>query len=913
MSCDIILKYPNKSNLDSSRFSTNMSREELNQIDIVDYLANQILSLDSSRAESLINTIQALLNKVKLDRINAIEYKQNGDLVPNYSGEQLKAEFPDVEWGKVPDNILLVSNGAGIVSDDYMMCTRVLCVNQDKPVFIVPKKYIKSFANYTKLLQILDKEDLELPTELQNLKDLIKRDSFDEDVIRIRKDKEKFRDKRIKDLEKTISELTTSEKGLKGKKKLNSLNEFIYKALKISSDSEIEQALKVYKQLESKRNIATLEQKLQDKYVLEKDVKRQLDKFQLELQKMNENPNYCYDESGTWNAYINSESQYTKQKSIPLSNIEARSDVAILKHIVEHANQWQASLSTQAYFQILDGLKQVLGYNSYHNTDDVTILTLDRIIKNGYRGNGTYQVKIKDLAKAFMDMGIADTMKHKNGVIDLLYKNYISKGNAFNLLSESTSEDTLMFKIKYNSLADSHDFVIGSDSLAQFKYKYKGFNVYNILTESGQTLWFADLNIVRGLDRTRSQPFPSEKDLKENLNERHLNIKLSYNHLFLNKVTGNDYTVVATPKSQKYSEGSIISTRDYKKGSIGIPYGYTKQQFINWVETTFSPQHQELILKLENDVESMALFYSYFGHTIEYSRNQNRYNIATQNLEKIVNDLLDYDKYPEIYYRVTSPSKLIDNKYNEIQIIREDPSIKQEVIETHSNPRILEYVSLQESFKERGIPIELLTSAQMKTKTGKDSWGFHSGGIIYLNTDHVFDLKTALHELSHLLLGQLKIYNPQLYSDLLLKFEKIQQKQIDMLYPRKAEEYKSQIKDLSENDKKIYILEEIFADVYAFYLQRVGVDNALFSEVSKATLENNPTLRSNDPAENLSKIINQNYTNPLQFYKDLSDHVKVQNVGFGFNLDMQLDNQIDEFIKNNLSDDLNNGIIQECD
>lgn len=90
----------------------------------------------------------------------------NASLRPNYSGEDVKASFPEYNWGANVPDIILVDNNKYIPNyHTGTFLTRV--IQQSKKIgenkilesFIVPRSELKNFARYTKVLEMAESLD----------------------------------------------------------------------------------------------------------------------------------------------------------------------------------------------------------------------------------------------------------------------------------------------------------------------------------------------------------------------------------------------------------------------------------------------------------------------------------------------------------------------------------------------------------------------------------------------------------------------------------------------------------------------------------------------------------------------------------------------------------------------------------
>lgn len=69
-------------------------------------------------------------------KINSYNF---GELIPNYTGDELVNMFPDEDWGKdvkIPD-VILVNDNDNLLSNNLLFSTRIIQSQND--VWIVPK------------------------------------------------------------------------------------------------------------------------------------------------------------------------------------------------------------------------------------------------------------------------------------------------------------------------------------------------------------------------------------------------------------------------------------------------------------------------------------------------------------------------------------------------------------------------------------------------------------------------------------------------------------------------------------------------------------------------------------------------------------------------------------------------------
>lgn len=127
------------------------------ELDTQQEILPQIAKLFSINFTGVSSIREALKKNFDSDKLVDIKlYKSgNSNLVPNYSGQELRTLFPEYKWGEYVPDVLLVDNLLWTTSSFSNLFTYVRTIgddNQEHISFIVPRRFIGQFSKISQML-----------------------------------------------------------------------------------------------------------------------------------------------------------------------------------------------------------------------------------------------------------------------------------------------------------------------------------------------------------------------------------------------------------------------------------------------------------------------------------------------------------------------------------------------------------------------------------------------------------------------------------------------------------------------------------------------------------------------------------------------------------------------------------------
>ena len=321
MACKLYFNIPGQTR--SIEIPTDLERDQLADLaDISHILVN------SNKLKDIVNDVQnaLILSKGKINSYNF------GELIPNYTGDELVNMFPDEDWGKdvkIPD-VILVNDNDNLLSNNLLFSTRIIQSQND--VWIVPKQNIKGFALLTKLNDILEgvrQGKIQLTDSLIGIHEKIKLDQkqLNKEIERIEKQIVQHRQKLIKDAMNALDNIPE-------KKRLQKVRELLEKAninlLKHPNQVKYQQLVASYeaeiKNLEPK--VKEISERLEREYLIVSKEDSDIDGFAAEQRNI-----------------IN---EKLSNSEIPTFDTESK----FLEHFITHQNFWSKKLSVSLFFDI---------------------------------------------------------------------------------------------------------------------------------------------------------------------------------------------------------------------------------------------------------------------------------------------------------------------------------------------------------------------------------------------------------------------------------------------------------------------------------------------------------------------------------------------------------------------------------
>lgn len=880
MACKIIFNTKNG----TIEIATNFEQES--DFDGLQTIANSLQSIDDATKEALIKQIGDALIKSEI-----VDYNPNEVYIPTHTKDDLLIEFPDEDWGTDSDipSVILVNDKKNIRSENFWGMHRV--VQGSNEVYIVPKSNIKGFVMHIRLKNLIKKLDLDSKEleQLQKLYDSKIKEELDNDV--------KILDDKIKAYKEKLKNKYQKEKDtIREKRRVNQIKIQFLEPDKKRLEQLIEAEKQGYSRKAQKQKLNDLIQHWNDEIAkLEQIIKSKEEELDTRIQNI-ESESYRDEEV---NKLLLQQKNIREEKNLP--NVDNLRD--FLNHFITHVNDWNTYLSSDTYYSVVREIRALLGWNYNTTTNDKLVLTMETAMKP----YGELKVlSFSEVRQILKDQGINTD---NNSIKEKIKFFYEQKSANYYLESLDTNKKLLFFKRKYHSLVDLYDFMTNTELLPQLEDRYKGFYIYSFEDKGTKKYFASDKPFSRNV---KARVFLEKNDVIQYVNNIYDRIPMYiFDHTDLEQAS-DDISKI-TVKGY-YQTGDIIATIDYTKGQYHLPYGYTMGQFEEFVNNTFDPDLSQDILEKMNSIDKASIFYSYFAKHPSFYLNRTLYDLYKNDVVEILNGI---DSASEILYTINTQSYNRKTHESTMFVTRLSNNINDETPSKKIEPLHTSFLTLQsiaKTFSEHGIQVQILSNEDYIKKFGVQGRGFHDGGIIYLNASFA-NYGTLLHEYAHLLVGILRVKDPNSYNELLFKLYDLLQQPENIKglqrYQSLKERY-SQLKivqQLSDDEKKLYYLEEFFAYMYSEHLSRnknITISD-IFVPVDKAVTSS--TIFDN---LNLSDLY-KNATKPFAIIENLSSLIRntKTKLGIGFDPDAQITQVANSFIDRNIGETLQEGVIVE--
>ena len=376
--------------------------------------------------------------------------------------------------------------------------------------------------------------------------------------------------------------------------------------------------------------------------------------------------------------------------------------------------------------------------------------------------------------------------------------------------------------------------------------RVNGYYFYKLGTEEGVKFYALKDRVSVNTPMFLSKGFKSLDEAINYAKNKFSDSKLSDGIIFNRKEEINEDQMIATQLDRSWAVGEITESIDAEIGKFGVG-GFTVETFFEFLEHINQDLYKLAKDKLDT-LEKVAVFKTYVD-----TRRSSFYQEEIDNLKKKIEEI---SVAKPVFYlavqntvfvgpapkfgsydtrsRYTRFRKLVEGKGKEFTTKQGKGIVPK--IESITN-----WLTLQSIFRNSGIHLELVNSDQMQQKSGRnDVIAFHKHGIIYINIDRATQ-ETALHEFSHLFLAMLRTDSKtqDLYSRILNNYYTAQ---INYEKSHDSKTFTNRMKRVIENygykeltnENKYDILEELFADDYASYLNHSSI---AFTDIFQTTTE----------------------------------------------------------------------------
>ena len=544
----------------------------------------------------------------------------------------------------------------------------------------------------------------------------------------------------------------------------------------------------------------------------------------------------------------------------------------------------------------------------------------------------------KILSKFFaqFDLNILGELYDENNYT-ILFTQVFSKERGYPYSYLNTSKDGIIkFKSNYYSLKDNYG--LSYDTILSLpKSKYKGWNILIHELDNGNIEYFISQYEMQ--PSTKGKSYSSLKEAKAAIDQK-LSEQTFKSSFFLplyqefNKINTNG-TVDISSKTDSVQKGNVIRIPRIKtinkKGieEYGLPNNIEildpRENIIQGDNTIedfkdvirmWSPEIQEILfdkkgnlIKDINTVSKAGVFLALLNNKY---KNQER---TPEMVSDILEQLREANKNP-IYFYVESSSIIKKKRKNKVtgEVLTDKDGkilyseIKQLKLVKIPNPEVVSDANVSKngfqypiiSFWEDtaqtlnnifGTKINILTQSEIQDQFGEKYSGekaFIIGDNVYINST-IGSTEDLFHEYIHIIMGYLKINNPEVYSNLLQQVWKYTNNQDKQKINRDYKE-DSYISKLEENFAKRFSeyiynrgeskldeifnsseLEEAFDTIFDksdFNLKELGkhelseIFSRFSSEISKALQKNNKMFGTFASSEEFR--LNNKKTNLLQ-------------------------------------------------
>lgn len=470
----------------------------------------------------------------------------------------------------------------------------------------------------------------------------------------------------------------------------------------------------------------------------------------------------------------------------------------------------------------------------------------DKQIQELWNSDEYYKILSKFFAQ-FDDLDILGELYDENNY-NILFTQIFSKERGYPYSYLNTSKDGIIkFKSNYYSLEDNYG--LSYDTILSLpKSKYKGWNILVHELNNENTEYFISQYEIQ--PSTKGKSYSSLKEAKAAIDQK-LSEQTFKSSFFLplyqefNKINTNG-TINISSKTDSVQKGNVIRIpRIFLSNKIeildpreNIIQGDSTVEDFKDIVKIWSPEVQEILfdkkgnlIKDVNTVSKAGVFLALLNNKY---KNQER-------TPKMINDILEQlreaNKNP-IYFYVESSSIIKKKRKNKItgEVLTDKDGkilyseIKQLKLVKIPDPEIVSDADVSKngfqypiiSFWEDtaqtlnnvfGTKINILTQSEIQDQFGEKYSGekaFIIGDNVYINST-IGSTEDLLHEYIHIIMGYLKVNNPEVYSNLLQQVWKYTNNQDKQKINRDYRE-----------DSYISKLEENFAKRFSEYIYNRG-------------------------------------------------------------------------------------------
>ena len=431
---------------------------------------------------------------------------------------------------------------------------------------------------------------------------------------------------------------------------------------------------------------------------------------------------------------------------------------------------------------------------------------------------------------------------------NILFTQIFSKERGYPYSYLNTSKDGMIkFKSNYYSLEDNYG--LSYDTILSLpKSKYKGWNILIHELSNGNTEYFISQYEMQ--PSTKGKSYSSLKEAKAAIDQK-LSEQTFKNSFFLplyqefNKINTNG-TINISSKTDSVQKGNVIriprislpNKIEILDPRENIIQGDSTIEDFKDVIRIWSPEVQEILfdkngnlIKDINTVSKAGVFLALLNNKY---KNQER---TPEMVSDILEQLREANKNP-IYFYVESSSIIKKKRKNKVtgEVLTDKDGkilyseIKQLKLVKIPNPEIVSDADVSKngfqypiiSFWEDtaqtlnnvfGTKINILTQSEIQDQFGEKYSGekaFIIGDNVYINST-IGSTEDLLHEYIHIIMGYLKVNNPEVYSNLLQQVWKYTNNQDKQKINRDYRE-----------DSYISKLEENFAKRFSEYIYNRG-------------------------------------------------------------------------------------------
>lgn len=859
--------------------------------------------------------------------------------IPNYTPEELKIMFGPEDWGDIPENILLIDDQRSTKAEKRLFFTRIIKAGQnDKTaVYIIPANGIYQFKTYTRYRKLireleeieydkkgeLNKDDVRyqiLTQAFEAFKEITEEQNIQERNNKIKKEieakekeqKEKLDEQRKEQkerIDKIIRDFNSDDEG--------KIQEFVINdSITIPNPKFIRTNL--YQQLASTIKSSELSDELKQTTIT--SIKQQIKEIDIEinafvggLAKYKEDSYITNQKLRELQKYIDSLKKISNDNISKTFKSKGKSLTTLpsfLDDFINNIGVYESLFNDNPIliYQIKYAMKDLFN-DIVHYSDDQEIVTIDFIIRDLYKFNP--QNKQRTISKKvlidklkFLDIFKDDKYNDDEQIIQYLQNEYVQKNGKYMLFADSKNQNLLTVKDSRQSFKNvwGPDQLINTKSEAKLIKVINGIYIYEITSQNGVPYYFysnkqvsySTTSFVLDENNQQIDNYSSAEEVEEAAKKYLPNQNSKYNNLYF-MYSDFDNLIPSLEVSEnfakRYTIGDLITIMqlpDELKRKIPNDKiedeALKRSDVINEISKKLKQFGEEFRISIEQSVNDFNIDQLvYLKMYLIKNLNVNATNEELIELSKEIKDIIDKLKIAE--YKTYEILDIQDVKYNNGSVTRK--SIMFHEVGTHvpgekvgyrskQDIKVAELEAIAAVFNKRGVKVNIVNEDTMKQISGQaDVSGWNANGIIYLNRDANANLKTACHELAHLILGLVRAANPERYSSLLQLFkQQFTEEDFKARYNVLQEQYKviinnilqkmSYQNNMSEQQKnefiELYILEEMFAKNYGYHLSYSGTQNLerIFGNIDDLASQTGlfDNTENNNSIEDLKTMLN---------------------------------------------------------